>query len=46
MDMIEMWLSKNKNLCGVDLTIADIVCACELIQSRFIAFDFAKWPKT
>ena len=46
LDAIERWLSQNTYLAGDKITIADVSCACELIQGMFIEYDFSKWPKT
>ncbi|CDW75323.1 glutathione s-transferase domain-containing protein [Stylonychia lemnae] len=45
LSLMERWLAQSKYLCGEQMTIADISAACELIQTKFIAFDLAKWPK-
>ncbi|CDW75647.1 glutathione s-transferase domain-containing protein [Stylonychia lemnae] len=42
--LIESWLSKAKFISGDEISIADISCACELIQGRFIELDLSKYP--
>jgi len=43
---LEMRLSQTRYLSGDEMSIADISAAHELDQTRFVALDLSKWPKT
>ena len=42
---MEKWLADQKYLCGNEISIADIVSAHELDQTKFIAYDLSPYPK-
>jgi glutathione S-transferase len=42
---MEIWLTKNKFLCGPEKTLADISACHELDQTKFLNYDLSKWPK-
>ena len=41
-----MRLTTHTYLSGNEMSIADIAAAHELDQTRFVALDLSKWPKT
>ena len=42
---MEKWLADQKYLCGNEISIADIVSAHELDQTKFISYDLSPYPK-
>ena len=46
LDDMEVRLTQHKYLAGDEISIADVSAAHELDQTRFVALDLSKWPKT
>mmetsp|Transcript_17541 Transcript_17541/g.19729 ORF Transcript_17541/g.19729 Transcript_17541/m.19729 type:complete len:104 (+) Transcript_17541:384-695(+) len=42
--MNTIFLSKTKYLTGDEISIADLISFCELLQLRYIKYDLSKYP--
>ena len=42
---IEIKLSRQKHIASEEISIADLILSCELIQARFLDMDLKEYPR-